>query len=547
MKKFIFIAAAFAASVACNKVESTDSTSKTSFKKGEVVTFTVSSPETKVTSTAVSGGIEFKWDESDEIKVSVSGEEPVNFTIKSLSEDKKTAEFTGTMPGSGDSFNVQYPVGDVDLATQDYSSSEPLPKNKMLFFKSGCTKGGAFSLDPQYAVLQVNLYGTDTRQITKAIVTVGSTSYTLNVSGFSLPSAQASAQPLYIVVPPFNDNFTIELKNGDSRIAWFETTTPQEIAVGKVVSMPAKEMPKVKTTVSSDSELSSALSGANNGDIIQLTQSITTNDSLRPSNNLTLDLNGKTLTSTHDGGSGDNRPFYVGKNVTVKNGTIVESNLKNDYPFFNVFANGHLTLDNVNMSVNEICVCTRESGASATINSGNYTSTADGSGVFVIFGTSSMVINGGSVTGAKCAIEICNSKGDCTINGGTLHKATIPKNLDRYNAEHTSTSKKDFYFSIVQDGDGTITIKNSAVVEGDICGRVNYDDYRKGALTYVKIEGGYFDNNCTLYNYDEDKVTITNTLGITKNWDAKTLGSDRGTKNIGDIWTLTVPESRQIK
>jgi len=135
------------------------------FEKGQQMTLTVNSDiGTKVTSSLNANNIEFKWDKNDSIRVTVNGI-PALFTLVSGS-GKSSATFTGTMPASGDTFEVQYPYEERDI-THQYcygvdSDLHFLPiidkgtiyeKCAMFFKKENCTSDHIL-LEPQYAGLK---------------------------------------------------------------------------------------------------------------------------------------------------------------------------------------------------------------------------------------------------------------------------------------------------------------------------------------------------------------------------------------------------------
>jgi len=253
MKKIMLFAAACAALAACTKEapENGYSESGTSFKKGETVTLTVSSPQTKVSSSldGSTGAISFTWEEGDEILVTV-GSFSDTFTLKS-GKGTGTATFEGKMPGTGDTFDVQYPVDGVeesDLENQTYSSSEALPKDKMLFKKTGCTKGTAFALEPQFAALRLKLYSTVEHGVTigKICVNINETVYSLDcggVNGVDIGStSKETAKNFFIVLPPAaNCHFGMDLYYSNTTIKGYTINTKSEknFEKGKVLNMEA--------------------------------------------------------------------------------------------------------------------------------------------------------------------------------------------------------------------------------------------------------------------------------------------------------------------
>jgi len=211
MKKIMLFTVALATFAACTKTEiqnNADTPSRTSFKAGQAVTLNVSVPtssQTKVNGTLnSSGGIDFKWELGDKILVSV-GDKSAEFTLASGSGQAK-ASFTGTMPASGDTFDVQFPVSDPVLTAQTYVKGA-LPHNMMKATASNCTISAPFELTPVNSALRLKLYGAN-QTVGKIIVTnVSSTaspqpSYTLSCgSGVEIGTGSDSATPFLIVMP----------------------------------------------------------------------------------------------------------------------------------------------------------------------------------------------------------------------------------------------------------------------------------------------------------------------------------------------------------
>jgi len=269
----MFIAAVFATLTACTKEapesgagDNGSSESGTSFKKGENVTISVDSPQTKISSSALGsdGTISFKWDDSDAIKVTVGGES-ATFTLKSGS-GSGSATFEGKMPGSGDTFDVQYPVDGVEesaLNSQTYSSSEAIEKGKMLFKKTGCEKGKAITLEPQFAVLRLNLYGLD-RKVKGIDVYYGSRAsiYTLSISeAVTVGRTADTATPFLIVLPPEQNKHlyvfvttetitpaqeTITYPEGGNAVIikneYLKTTSKKTLTAGQILNMAAQPL-----------------------------------------------------------------------------------------------------------------------------------------------------------------------------------------------------------------------------------------------------------------------------------------------------------------
>jgi len=256
MKKIMLFAAACAALAACSK-ERMEENGAVSFKRGEIVTLTVSVPQdtdTKVTSSLDSstGAVSFRWESGDAIRITV-GNATAKFTVSKLIDGGKSAEFTGTMPAAGDKFDVRYPYDGVEesaLAVQTYSSSEVVPRDKMLAAATDCTVGEPFDLKPQYAVLRLNLWGG--YEIRKIVVMNSSTGitgpvYTLDCgTGVVIGTSAEAATPFFIVVPAgeAGRNFSVEIFGiSESPLCSFKKrSTDKCFVAGKVLNMPAREV-----------------------------------------------------------------------------------------------------------------------------------------------------------------------------------------------------------------------------------------------------------------------------------------------------------------
>jgi len=223
MKRFLFAAIAVLALVSCVKeLENQDPSKKeqpegTAFVKGQEVILTCGQEETKVTGDSDgAGGFTFKWQDGDQILVSVTGSpsEASLFDLISMSSDKKTATFKGFMPGTGTNFDVQWPANTPDLAsaTQQYKS-DGIDASKMLFKATSCTLESDITLLPQYSVLRLNLYGYDRKVKTVKVTNLTAApqeTYNLSCStSVRVPKNESGAVPFYVIVPTGTYNFSI--------------------------------------------------------------------------------------------------------------------------------------------------------------------------------------------------------------------------------------------------------------------------------------------------------------------------------------------------
>ena len=198
--------------------------------------------------------IDLLWDEGDEIRVCV-GETSSIFTLID-GAGTANASFKGTMPASGSSFEVSYPVdySDTILQQQTY-----VPKGiaKGLMKMSTTTPGtldGGFTLKAEHAVLGLQLTGNS--EIGKLVLTKNGTdgkaakpSYTLNCtsSGVTLTD---SPTLFYIVLPTgtWEHGFTVTVYAADNttiidslvttKTFTFESTNATMMAAKEVTVLP---------------------------------------------------------------------------------------------------------------------------------------------------------------------------------------------------------------------------------------------------------------------------------------------------------------------
>ena len=262
MKKLMYFAAALLVLVGCNKkdniVENTPE--GTPFEKGQQVTLTVGAGAQQGPNrvagveNTTDNQIDFKWEENDKILVKV-GQKTAIFTL-TTGEGTETGTFSGVMPASGTTFDIQYPTTTPDLSTQEYTALKTIPADKMLFTATGCTLGNTATLQAQYAMVQLNLYGTD-KTVGKIVFTNKTAdpavSYTLTCTGGkTIGTTSAEATPLYMVVPTGTYLFEAEIWDNattPAKICSFATSEAQTFTAGKCLNMPAKEVKAATPTV----------------------------------------------------------------------------------------------------------------------------------------------------------------------------------------------------------------------------------------------------------------------------------------------------------
>ena len=253
----MYFAAALLVLVGCNKKDNAlnNAPEGTPFEKGQKVTLTVGTGAQQgpnrvagVDNTA-ENRIDFTWEEGDQILVKVDDKTAV-FTL-TTGAGSADGEFTGTMPAAGSSFDIQYPIEEPALSAQEYTTDKTIPADKMLFTATNCTLfSNEISLTAQYAMVQLNLFGTDKtvgKIIFKNITADPAVSYTLTCTGgVAIGTTSAEATPFYMVVPTGTYQFEAEIWDNattSAEICSFATSAAKTFTAGECLNMPAKYVP----------------------------------------------------------------------------------------------------------------------------------------------------------------------------------------------------------------------------------------------------------------------------------------------------------------
>ncbi len=257
MKKLMYIATALLVLVGCNKDNALNNAPEgTPFKKGQQVTLTIGTGDNanqvaprKVAGidNTTDGLIEFRWEENDQILVKV-GDATAEFTLIS-GAGTDAGEFAGVMPADGSTFDIQYPVEAPDLTAQVYSADKVIPADKMAFAASNCTLDNPATLAAQYAMVQLNLFGTDKTvgQIMFTNTTASpAESYTLTCTdGVTIGATSTAATPFYMVVSAGEYQFEVAVYDNattPAKICSFATSAAKTFTAGECLNMPAKEV-----------------------------------------------------------------------------------------------------------------------------------------------------------------------------------------------------------------------------------------------------------------------------------------------------------------
>jgi len=275
MRRIILFAASCLMLAACTKSE----INTPAFKKGQVVTISASAgmgQSTKVTGTDNGTQIDFKWEEGDKVLVKV-GEDTAHFTLKtgSISADGKSADFEGTMPAEGSSYDVQYPVPtDTDpLKNQTYVEGG-IASGLMQFGAEGCTSS-KITLVPKTAILQLNFYTTADATgselgdpITLGALTEIAFVYESGSSDFedrltinpsvALETSEEKAKPFYMVVRTGVKYKGVNVYAGNTPDKSGANLNKRTFEAGTCINMPAKMVYDTKTCLAAGTRITMA-------------------------------------------------------------------------------------------------------------------------------------------------------------------------------------------------------------------------------------------------------------------------------------------------
>jgi hypothetical protein len=168
--------------------------------------------------------------------------------------------------------------------------------------------------------------------------------------------------------------------------------------------------------VNSADELQSIIDNANAGDIIALASDLTLDEYLIVDNEVTLDLNGKTLTI--NSGDPDYGTIYVFDNLTIKD-TTGEGKILTDYSF--VVYEGEITVESGDITISNDYGIYCLDGGKAVINGGTITSLDSPLAGNNTTGTMEFEVNGGVLTAKRGPAIYMPGPVSLTITDGTLN------------------------------------------------------------------------------------------------------------------------------
>jgi len=182
------------------------------FEKGQQMTFTVGTgSDTKVSSSISGSDVNFTWSTGDKIKVTV-GKQSSEFTLVT-GNGESTATFSGTMPASGSTFDVQYPYDEPDLTKQDqyyvkgslpqvYKSASSEKYIAMLFKATNCSSSN-LDLIPQFSGIKFSVGAqSGTHVLDYMCVKVdGSDRYLRFITSETAQISNTTPIEVYIIIP----------------------------------------------------------------------------------------------------------------------------------------------------------------------------------------------------------------------------------------------------------------------------------------------------------------------------------------------------------
>ncbi len=185
--------------------------------------------------------IDYTWEEGDSVLVKVNSETAVFKLVSGAGT--KSATFEGEMPAGGNSFDIQYPVEEPNITSQDYNNNL-MPKDKLLFKATDCTLGNNVQLVPQYSILQVNFKGTQTiKKLIVSGISNNDETYTLNIN--PEVTLNGTAKAFYVIMPKINERLKVRLiDNTNTLKAAFTTSKAIDLSSNACINMADLNVPE---------------------------------------------------------------------------------------------------------------------------------------------------------------------------------------------------------------------------------------------------------------------------------------------------------------
>ena len=279
--------------------------------------------------------------------------------------------------------------------------------------------------------------------------------------------------------------------------------------------------------------LHSKIDEAANGSTVTLDKDYSENIVIKSDKNITLDLNGKTLSNANNGKA----TLSVEGTAVVKNGSITGGT---SYYNIEVKKGGSLTLENVTATAGNTGSSMLDNWGTLTITSGTYTGglnvvkSEEGSTLTIIGGTFSRdTAPRYDITGVILVY------GDTTIIGGEFHN-----NANTTGSRTIVTGVVEGYTSITKVTGGNFTSKGGAIFHG--LGKATSDNF--------EVSGGNF-NKSVPSSYLKDgfvckKDSETNTYKLVTGATGVTLSESEKTIKVGESFKLEAtltPEDAELK
>lgn len=264
---------------------------------------------------------------------------------------------------------------------------------------------------------------------------------------------------------------------------------------------------------------------------------------------VTLDLNGHTLTNTGTGTGSSKATLSVAGNATVKNGTIIGGS---SYYNIKVKTGGSLTLEKVTATAGNTGSSMIDNWGTLTITSGTYTG---GLNVLKNEATGTVVISDGtfelSYSSPNGFNGVVFNYGALQITGGTFTQSVKSSKYGYAQVIHTDVDKTatnpDNIMPKTEIEDGTFTNMDTKTTAWTIRAT-------NAATPYTKVEGGNF-NKSVFISYLKDgfvckKNTTTGMYELTTGATGVTLSESEKTIKVGKSFKLEAtltPEDAELK
>lgn len=252
-----------------------------------------------------------------------------------------------------------------------------------------------------------------------------------------------------------------------------------------VMAVPMTVSADTVTDAGDATALANAITAAKDGETIKLTAPITASITIPNGKNITLDLNGQTLTNE------------AGKDTITNEGTLT--------------IKGDGTVDNVTHARGALV-----NKGTATINGGTFTRSKEaskspkdhgGNSWYVIYNQGTLTVNDGTVTNNSRFSSLVRNDGTMNINGGTF---------------------TNIFNTIKNDATGTMIISAGTITSGDQAVQ-NWHN--------LDVTGGTFNGDVDTWSYDGDGEKCAGTTSINGN---AVIDGDVAAIRYGDA-TTSIP------